>query len=93
MSFGNLLLSVGLLAPLRQETVGATETGKGVSEGRLSSLPGIAEIYGCPYWISTGPLNAQECELLRILSLFSLRRIEISLKPEIKLFLCARKVP
>ena len=39
----------------RLEACGATETGKGVSEGRLSSLPGIAEIYGCLYWISTEP--------------------------------------
>ena len=34
---------------------GATETGKGIPEGRLSFLTGIAEIYGCPHWISAGP--------------------------------------
>ena len=39
----------------RQEAAGATETGKGVPEGYLSSFPGIAEIYGCPHWISTEP--------------------------------------
>ena len=53
---GNLLPSAGLLASLRQEATDTTETGKGVSEGRLSSLPGIAEIYGCPHRISTEPL-------------------------------------
>ena len=55
MLFGDLLLSAGLWAPSRQEAAGATETGKGVPEGYLSSFPGIAEIYGCPHWISTEP--------------------------------------
>ena len=39
----------------RLEACGATGTGKGVSEAHLSFLPGIAEIYGCLYWISTEP--------------------------------------
>ena len=59
MSFGDLLLSAGLLVPSRQEAADATEACKGVSEGHLFSLPGIAEIYGCPYWISIGPLFHQ----------------------------------
>ena len=41
--------------PSRQETADTAETDKGLSEGRLSSLPGIAKIYGCPHWISTEP--------------------------------------
>ena len=54
--FGDLLLSAGFLASSRQEAADATETCKRVPKGRLSSLPGIAEIYSCPHRISTEPL-------------------------------------
>ena len=42
-------------AAMRQEAACASETGKGVSGGRLSSLTGVAETYGYPHRISTEP--------------------------------------
>ena len=55
MSFGDLLLSAGLLAPSRQETAGAIETGKGVPEllkalfAMLKELPETSVVYESEY--------------------------------------------
>lgn len=76
MSLGGLLLSAGFLVPSRQEAAGATETCKGVSGGRLSSLPEIAEIYGCSRWISIRPKCPNEITHKK--SVYSLQYIEIS---------------
>ena len=53
------MLSAGLLVPSRQEAAGAIEICKGVPEAHLSFLPGLAEIYGCPHWISTAPAESR----------------------------------